>query len=179
MISDTEGNESTEEEEEDDKPKNDYKNFLLFDDLQETTSESDSDFALVSNDETTSDSSQSEVEDLIEDLKKDLRIQRVEKLVENHNKSGRENYFEQNSSLSSEFEFVDKNKSSPQPSGLQDLLSSDTAQSKKQNLEVAGSQKAQMSPPAVPDKTIKTHHTSPKLERKSEVRRSYIKNCSP
>ena len=122
-------NESTEENAE---PKNDYKKFLLFDDLQEATSESDSDFALSDDYETISDSSQSEVEDLIEDLKKDLKIQggaelnqEIEKDMENHNKSGRENYLEENSPPSSEFEFVDKNNSSPepQPSGLQHPLS--------------------------------------------------------
>ena len=67
VCSDNEVDESSEE----DKPKNDYKNFLLFDDLQESTSESDSDFSS-SNDETISDtsSSESEVEELMEDLKK-------------------------------------------------------------------------------------------------------------
>ena len=64
-------------------------------------------------------------------LKKDLKIQgaewnqEIEKDMENHNKSGRENYLEENSPPSSEFEFVDKNNSSPepQPSGLQHPLS--------------------------------------------------------
>ena len=129
MVRDTEIYESIVENTE---PKNDYKKFLLFDDLQEATSESDSDFALSDHYETISDSSQSEVEDLIEDLKKDLKIQggaelnqEIEKDMENHNKSGRENYLEENSPPSSEFEFVDKNKSSPelQPSGLQHPLS--------------------------------------------------------
>ena len=62
VCSDNEVDEPSEEE----KPKNDYKNFLLFDDLQESTSESDSDFSL-SNDETISES---EVEELVEDMKK-------------------------------------------------------------------------------------------------------------
>ena len=131
MVSDTEINESTVDNAE---PKNDYKKFLLFDDLQEATSESDPDFVLSDDYETISDSSdsQSEVEDLIKDLKKDLKIQggaelnqEIEKDMENHNQSGRENYLEENSPPSSEFEFVDKNNSSPepQPSGLQHPLS--------------------------------------------------------
>ena len=57
VCSDNEVDESSEE----DKPKNDYKNFL-----QESTSESDSDFSF-SNDETISES---EVDELVEDMKK-------------------------------------------------------------------------------------------------------------
>merc|ERR1712087_329462 len=57
VCSDNEVDESSEE----DKPKNDYKNFL-----QESTSESDSDFSL-SNDGTISES---EVDELVEDMKK-------------------------------------------------------------------------------------------------------------
>ena len=68
VCSDNEVDEPSEEE----KPKNDYKNFLLFDDLQESTSESDSDFSCDCDDEAISDtsSSESEVEELMEDLKK-------------------------------------------------------------------------------------------------------------
>ena len=68
VCSDNEVDESSEE----DKCKND--------DLQESTSESDSDFSL-SNDETISDtsSSESEVEELLEDMKKNLKVQQVEK----------------------------------------------------------------------------------------------------
>ena len=123
MVSDTEINESTVDNAE---PKNDYKKFLLFDDLQEATSESDPDFVLSDDYETISDSSdsQSEVEDLIKDLKKDLKIQggaelnqEIEKGMENHNKYGRENYLEENSPPSSEFEFVDNSANGHHGSG--------------------------------------------------------------